>query len=306
MTNQPTAHAAAPTMSEAASAEGFDVSEATGVAWHALRPRWSFAFIEATQGGTLHNTTFAAGWHGSAGAGVVRGAYHFFYAASSTPQAQVQNFLNAVQQQGGFRPGDLPPAIDIEETSLQGQPASAVLRNFTDLINELAAKLGSLTRNRRFVPLIYTNHDTWSGLLGDPNFARYPLWIANFGSAAQPVVPGSWGEGNWLFWQYADTTSGVVPGARADLDRFNALAEGARGSEVLRVQQWLRDAAAKRRDDALDPGDPDGDFGPKTAAAVRRVQALDLNPDGAYGPVMSPLPETGIVDVVSWAKLLWA
>jgi lysozyme len=306
MTYQPTAQAGASTAAAGTSAEGFDVSEAAGVLWHAVRPRWSFAIVEATQGATLHNNTFAAGWHGSAGAGVVRGAYHFFYAATSTPQAQAQNFLNYVQQQGGFRPGDLPPVLDIEEASLQGQPANVVVRHFTDLLNEIAAKLGSITRNRRFVPMIYTDHNTWSGLLGDPDFSHYPLWIANFSSAAQPAVPSSWGDGNWLFWQYGNTVSGVVPGASADLDRFNVLGSGARGSEVLRVQQWLRETASKRRDEALDPGEADGVFGSKTAAAVRRLQALDLNPNQTHGPMMGALPQTGTVDVVSWVKLLWA
>jgi peptidoglycan hydrolase-like protein with peptidoglycan-binding domain len=139
--------------------------------------------------------------------------------------------------------------------------------------------------------------------------SSHPLWIANFSSTAtQPAVPHSWGTGNWLFWQFTDTTHGVVPGGDgADLDRFHVLSAGAKNTEVRRVQQWLHDTSVKRADAALDPKGINGTFGPDTAAAVRRLQTIDVNPAGAPPRAnLGPLPQTGVVDVVTWAKLLWA
>ena len=288
---------------------GFDVSDSGSVAWHSLKPRFTFAFIESTQGATLHNSTFAPAWHGSAGAGIVRGAYHFFFASTSTPQAQTQNLTTFVQQNGGFQPGDLPPVLDIEEASIQKLPAATVVARFQALCDLVKAAVTASTHNPRFVPIIYTNSDTWVSILGDPDLSSHPLWIANFSSTAkQPAVPPSWGDGNYLFWQFTDTTTGIVPGGDgADLDRFHVLADGANNSEVRRVQQWLHDTSVTRGDTALDPKGVDGAFGPNTAAAVRRLQTIDVNAAGApANPNLGPLPATGVVDVVTWAKLLWA
>jgi len=49
--------------------------------------------------------------------------------------------------------------------------------------------------------------------------ADYPLWIAQYTTAAQPVIPPVWNA--WTFWQYTD--KGGVDGINGDVDhnRFN-------------------------------------------------------------------------------------
>jgi len=57
-----------------------------------------------------------------------------------------------------------------------------------------------------------------------------------------------------------------------------ALQQGSSGAEVSTLQQQLEDAG-------FSPGKIDGQFGPKTAAALREFQtANDLTVDGIYGP----------------------
>jgi lysozyme len=55
--------------------------------------------------------------------------------------------------------------------------------------------------------------------MGDTQvFAKYPLWIANYTTKPQPLVPANnWGGNGWMFWQY--TENGSVAGVKGDVDR---------------------------------------------------------------------------------------
>jgi len=70
----------------------------------------------------------------------------------------------------------------------------------------------------------------------------------------------------------------IPSGDSLSLNHGGMLARGDKGSNVTKLQQML--AAA-----GCDPGGIDGDFGPKTQAAVKRFQAAhQLATDGVVGP----------------------
>jgi lysozyme len=69
-----------------------------------------FGFIKATEGTHVVDPQFLHNWQGSANAGVLRGAYHFFH-PELPALAQATTFIHTV---GHLRPGDLPPALDLE------------------------------------------------------------------------------------------------------------------------------------------------------------------------------------------------
>ena len=91
----------------------------TGRKWRVA----AFAFIKASQGNYDTQPTFAADWSGALAAGVVRSPYHFFD-ASIDGVAQANYFLGILNGEGGLKPGDLPPTLDIECPTAASQSAT--------------------------------------------------------------------------------------------------------------------------------------------------------------------------------------
>jgi len=180
---------------------GVDVSHHQGeIDWGALAADGiAFAYIKATEGGNFRDANFEANWAGAAGAGVVRGAYHFFTPCRSGVD-QALNFIATVPRD----PVALPPAVDAESMTpcSNGAPAENVARELEILLARLEAHYG-----RR--PLIYTTakfHDAY--LKGQ--FAQDRFWARSL------VLPPLFRREQWLFWQYHDR--GVRKGVQGPVD----------------------------------------------------------------------------------------
>ncbi|CAL1521058.1 Lysozyme M1 [Chitinophaga sp. MM2321] len=184
---------------------GIDVSKfQKEINWHAVKQmqveniRISFAFIKATEGITRQDAAFKQNWDRAGKAGLVRGAYHFFY-ATRDPIKQAINFQNVVALQSG----DLPPVLDIETSN--NQPA-AVIRSTAKIWLEEMEKVYKVK------PIIYTNIHFYETYLGS-EFDDYPLWIAHYYQKERPASKRA-----WLFWQHSDI--GRVNGIKTSVD-FN-------------------------------------------------------------------------------------
>jgi len=94
---------------------GLDVFHGDGpVDWTSVAAAGiEFAHVKASEGVAMTDSRFAQNWKAMKEAGVMRGAYHFFHPASS-PEDQAGHFLAVMSD---FSEGDLPPALDLEETS---------------------------------------------------------------------------------------------------------------------------------------------------------------------------------------------
>jgi len=247
------------------SQSGVDVSSYQGtVDWTQFAGGGStFAFIKATEGLHTVDSQFARNWATAKSAGLVRGAYHFFY-PHLDPVGQARHFSQIVD----IEAGDLPPVLDLE-----------VADNFTPsaLAGVVQQFLDALERAKGAPPIIYVSPGFWTGSMGNSTaFGKYPLWVAHWG-VALPTVPSNWSD--WTFWQ--TSAHGHVPGisGEVDLDQFNdasntlqsaaiatrTLAVGAIGPEVSALQQALAAGGA-------DPGGADGIFGPNTQNAVKTFQ----------------------------------
>lgn len=184
---------------------GIDVSKfQKEINWHAVKQmqvehiRLSFAFIKATEGITRQDAAFKQNWERAGKAGMVRGAYHFFY-STRDPIKQAINFQNVVNLQSG----DLPPVLDIETSN--NQPA-AVIRSTAKIWLE------EMEKAYKVKPIIYTNIHFYETYLGS-EFDDYPLWIAHYYQKERPASKRA-----WLFWQHSDI--GRVNGIRTTVD-FN-------------------------------------------------------------------------------------
>jgi lysozyme len=90
---------------------GIDVSHHQGkIDWLKVKgEEIHFVFIKATEGSSHKDTEFNRNWNGATGAGLIKGAYHYFSFCKPGIE-QAQNFINTVPVNSGA----LPPVIDFE------------------------------------------------------------------------------------------------------------------------------------------------------------------------------------------------
>jgi GH25 family lysozyme M1 (1,4-beta-N-acetylmuramidase) len=153
-------------------------------------------------------------WDGAKRAGLLCGGYHFFrYDAPAV--AQVEAFLRIFSATRKYRPGSLPPALDLEHDRY-GQPLRtadarvAYVRNAREWVQRIEDALAMR-------PLIYTGPNFWSSIRDPDGLAHLPLWVARL---ARPFkLPRPWKD--HAFWQYDH--KGSVPGiaGNVDLNVFN-------------------------------------------------------------------------------------
>ncbi|HEX8986125.1 MAG TPA: GH25 family lysozyme [Bryobacteraceae bacterium] len=196
---------------------GIDVSHHNGtIEWPVVaRQGIAFAYAKATEGATFTDPKFKANWDAIRGAGMLRGAYHFFHPALPIAD-QADRFIAAT---GTLAPGDLPPMLDLEETSPDPNknewPRIAKAQRVPLAIEWLERVEQALGRR----PLVYTRRGFMQDWLGDPGpLVHYPVWIAHYTQAPQPMVPAGWDR--WTFWQYTET--GRLDGldCQFDFNRF--------------------------------------------------------------------------------------
>ena len=99
--------------------------------------------------------------------------------------------------------GDLPPVLDIEQSSNLRTPA---------LQKELEKWLEMVEAHYHVKPVIYTNISFYKKYLKG-KFDDYPLWVAHYLEPDQPRITR-----DWLFWQHSET--GRVNGIISKVD-FN-------------------------------------------------------------------------------------
>jgi lysozyme len=188
--------------------KGVDVSAYQGtINWSLVKgDGTTFAFIRASDGINTPDSKFAANWPGAKSAGLIRGAYQYFR-PSQDPTAQAQLLIDAIDENGGFQPGDLPPVLDLETSS--GQSSSVVVSRAQTWLQHVEKALG-------IKPIVYTAN-FMSSVIGTA-FGAYTLWVANY-EASCPLLPSGWSD--WHFWQ--DSDSGKVKGVSGgvDTDLFN-------------------------------------------------------------------------------------
>lgn len=185
---------------------GIDVARyQTGIDWPSARAHGvTFAFIKATEGGDRVDAGFADHWRRAGEAGVLRGAYHFYYFCTPA-EVQARWFIANVPKERGM----LPPVIDLEwnpqSPTCRARPAPEVVRSeaktFMDI---LEAHYGQR-------PIIYTDPGFFerNELV---RFAGEEVWLRS--TAAHPT--DRYGVAGWTFWQYSGT--GLVPGIRGPVD----------------------------------------------------------------------------------------
>ena len=245
------------------------------------------AYIEYGDG-TFTSPTFTAQSQGAAAAGLSWGAYYFARPTTTDPIASADRFMAAANG------GNLPPVLDLEDSTASGAQASAWAQTF----------LARCAQDGGRVPTIYTGLGySWAS---DPALTAWPLWLAAYPWGYNPVpnvallpVPSAGVWGTWSGWQF--TSVGRVPGidGDVDIDAFEpswwelytgagvsptggrpevVWVQGSSGPAVVQIQQKMTAAG-------LYHGLWDGYYSPALTQAVAEWQVrLGILSDGAWGP----------------------
>jgi lysozyme len=159
---------------------------------------------KATEGATYQDTCYASRRAEAAALGLLWGAYHFGTAA--TLSQQIANFLQAAS----------PGTNDLVALDYETNTADP-----SDQMSEAEAEafVAAISANLGFLPLIYGS-DLLASASPTSSLASCKLWLADYTSAAQPIVPTLFEA--WTLWQFTDGTNPVpFLTAGVALDRSN-------------------------------------------------------------------------------------
>ena len=178
-----------------------------------------FVFIKASEH-LYVDADYTWNWDAAAAAGLLRGAYHFLrWDIPGLTQARF--FCNDVLK-GDW--GELPLVADYEAppSTYGGKtsyPSNALLIQFLQEVEHITGKK----------PMIYTSPGYWNingKIKGSNQFDNkwlyFPLWVAHYTKADQPIIPKPWVK--WTFWQHSATGNGSKFGTESksvDLNWFN-------------------------------------------------------------------------------------
>ena len=214
-----------------------------GVDWRIAHEQGSlvFGFARACAGRYYTDSTFAANWDGMKAAGVLRGAYLYFYAEQDA-EAQAEKLFSLSKGEG-----ELPDVIDVEEDrGLSPAQLRERVKRCLDRYEQLAGRKA----------IIYTRASFWNPAIGNAGWeSNYPLWVAHY-YATTPLLPQGWQGVGWKFWQ--DSPQENFPGFQdptADRNYYNGTA--------AELRQWL----------GLEPPPPT--LEQRVADLERRVAALE-------------------------------
>jgi lysozyme len=187
---------------------GIDISHYQGaIDWSKVKTDGlSFVYVKATEGADGVDDDFAANWAGAKGAGLARGAYHF-YNFCKTGSEQAAQFIKTVPADADA----LPATIDLEESAdCKTRPSKAAFRK------DLAAFVSKVQAAYGHRPILYLNYTIYNLYFKGEDDA-YKLWITDVKNAA-PEMPDN---APWTMWQYGwhGTVAGIP--VEVDLDVFN-------------------------------------------------------------------------------------
>lgn len=196
------------------SVHGIDVSAYQGrIDWpRVARQQVRFAFIKASEGGSMRDARFRRNWREARAAGILSGAYHYFQPNRDGGQ-QAALFIATVP----LRPGDLPPVLDVEPPKFH---------DVSELRREIRQWLTAVEAHYKVRPILYSNYTFYRHYLAG-HFDDYPLWLAHY-EVARPALAAE----RWIIWQHSDEA--YVPGIRGTVD-FNVFQGSYAALQALQI-----------------------------------------------------------------------
>lgn len=155
--------------------------------------------------GYNEDSYFEQNYQGAKDAGLLVGFYHYITPSSvSDAENQAQYFYNLIRNKSM----DYPPAMDFESfPDVSNYEINTIAASYIETLENLVG----------VIPAIYSDDSNISNLWS-ANFAKYPLWVAEYG-VNSPQTLGNWNS--WMGFQYSESGSNPgMSGNSVDLDYF--------------------------------------------------------------------------------------
>jgi len=178
---------------------GIDISKWNGDEVTEIDPTDSLSFIicKATEGNTGVDRELRSNWRTIKDKEMILGAYHFYHTYGD-PEIQATHYWDIVTALGET---DMVPIVDIEQESL---PKKSQL-NTKKIQRDLLIFLESIEQKSGRIPMIYTGYSFANEYLKNPDFAKYPLWLADYTKTEEPNIPDTWQKKGYKIWQKNDS-----------------------------------------------------------------------------------------------------
>ncbi|MDR5766155.1 MULTISPECIES: GH25 family lysozyme [unclassified Caballeronia] len=215
---------------------GVDISHHTASSFpiEKLRTKKAhFVYMKATQGTKFLDPKFASFWSRVGrlpkGSEVHRGAYHFLssgdprVSAGDWGTAQAETFIKVVNANGGLRPTDMPPVVDLEwDKAAKDAPDRWQYRTPPEIITMVKAFMVKVETELKRTPMIYTARSWWHERVGSESqfaaLSNYPLWLADYSRKSRATeIPNTINGTHWALWQYTDAAK-MAMGFDGDFD----------------------------------------------------------------------------------------
>ena len=183
---------------------GVDVSHHNAfINWERLRENnITFVYLKSTEGVSHKDSDYDRNYRIAKDAGLKTGTYHF-YIFGLDGRRQAAHFI----RNSHVRTGDLPPAIDVEYSSVNEVCADSA--SYRLMMRELKQLEKTFFNYYGKHPVIYTNKDCYRKYIKSA-FPDNPIWICDL--HGEPTEA----EDRWVIWQFSHT--GNIEGTVHDID----------------------------------------------------------------------------------------
>lgn len=189
----------------------------------------SYVYLKASQGTGFKDGKFATYWARldkvPVAQRVHRGAYHFL-SHDSDGKAQAQTFLRVLAANGGLKPTDMPPVLDLEwDKAKTDAPDRWIGKTPQQILASAKAWLQEVEKQTGRKPMLYTARSWWRERMGSESSITeldgYSIWIADYSKSSRAVeVPKMPAQAKWVLWQFTDSaqlTAGYSKGFDANI-----------------------------------------------------------------------------------------
>ncbi len=186
-----------------------DVSSWKGaINWNNVHPRPDLVICQASNGIQEWDALFSNHWNNLSHMQIKRGAYHVFDPDRNSHR-QINNYLGAVEQAGGFDDDCIPPILDASNFQYNSKIPS--------LEKKIRQCLDNMKRYTGQTPIIHISRHYWGFLKNRrgnyPDWASdYLLWIPWYPSDPDiykcpptNTFPNGWED--WAIWTYEEVAS---------------------------------------------------------------------------------------------------
>jgi lysozyme len=121
---------------------------------------------------------------------------------------QAATFIKVVRANGGLRPTDMPPVLDLEwdKATKDGVDrwGNRKPREIIEMVKSFCTKVESELKRK---PMIYTARQWWRERIGSEDrfseFETYPLWIADYSKTSRASeIPATINNKPATLWQF--------------------------------------------------------------------------------------------------------